>query len=126
MSHIIPTNTENLLQQANDFLQTALNEYRRSESDAVTHLICMNSRKSIANYLMGYLFANGAQPDQPISLEKLMAQCIQLNPEFKEIDLSNIACRHQPGEEAYCLGHKAVDKCLEVAKEIKLVVEVSA
>ena len=122
MNKIVPTNKGKLLEQADQFLNSALEESQRSESDSVTHTICMKSRKSSANYMMCFLFEHNKNPEQPITLERLLEQCIELNPNFKQVDLSVMGCRHKPGEEAYCLGVDDVGKCLNVAKELKSIV----
>lgn len=110
------------LVEADHLLENAIQESQRSSVDVVTHLICFNSRRSIHYYLHGYLLKHSVEPDGSGNLEKLLDQCTALDPRFSKISLESVNCRHDENEEAYCLGHQQVDVCLDVASQLRKII----
>ena len=108
-----------LWNEANILLLAAEKEVNRAEEDMVTHLVCMNSRQSIINYLKGYLLDNGIDPIEPNTMASLLNQCMGIDDKFSKLDLSPINCRFEVGHEDYCLEIEKVSECIEVAQLAK-------
>ena len=112
-------NIDVLISEANQLLNTAEAELQRSQEDVITHMICHNSKQSIKNYLASFLIKNGVELQQPATMMSLMAQCRTIDGRFDLIDISQIQCRHEDGDDAYCLNVKKVTECLQIAKQTK-------
>ena len=114
---------QTLIHDADQLLIAADAEINKAAEDAVTHLICHNSRQSIANYLMGYLLNKGLHLPYPTTLDSLLEKCQSSDPKFKKIDLSNIHCRFETDDQEYCLDHKTVDACYRIALQTQELVK---
>ena len=114
---------QTLIHDADQLLLTADAEINKAAEDAVTHLICHNSRQSIANYLMSYLLSNGVHLPYPTTLDSLLEKCRTSNAKFNQIDLSKIHCRFKTDDQEYCLDHKTVDECYRVARQTQELVK---
>ena len=117
------SSSQSLFADADQLLAAAHEEFSRAEEDAVTHLICHNSRQSISNYLMGYLLDKGAHIPYPVTLNGLLQKCQALNPSFQEIDLAPITCRFEADDKGYCLDHTTVDECFRIAQQTQALVK---
>ena len=115
-------NPQALFTNADQLMHTANEELNRAAEDAVTHLICHNSRQSIANYLMGYLIEKGVHLPYPTTLAGLLEKCQSIDPRFQKIDLSPIHCRLETGDKDYCLDQKTVDECFHIARRTQALV----
>ena len=113
---------DKMLAYADELLWAAQQESQRSEEDVVTHLICVNSRQSAANYFAGFLMKRDIPIQQPASIEELLNQCKQLDARFEEIDLSPMYCRCDTHAEGYCLEHDQVEECMRIAQWARSVV----
>lgn len=113
--------SENLYMRAEDSLDAAGTELQRAEEDVVTPAVCYNARKTIINYLEGYLIRNMQAPNGPMSMEQLRTACARINPAFEKLDFSGLNCRHtdelDPAE--FCLSVKKVKSCYDLALEVK-------
>ena len=117
------TDPQTLIHDADQLLQVADAEINKAEEDAVTHLICHNSRQSIANYLMSYLLDHGKHLPYPTTLDSLLEKCQESNPVFNQINLSNIHCRFETDDQRYCLDHQTVDECYRIARQTQELVK---
>jgi HEPN domain-containing protein len=115
-------NPDFLLNEADQLLNMANEEMCRSEEDVAAYMICQNSRKALKNFMTYFLFRNGVEPKQPVTLENLKEQCSDEDGRFQEVDLSPINCRHDEGEEEYCLSVHKVGQCLEIAQLVRGIV----
>lgn len=113
---------DKMIEYANELLSAAEKESERSAEDVVTHLICVNSRQSIANYFAGFLIKQGMTPAQPVTMQGLLDQCKEIDALFDQIDLSPIQCRCQTHDEDYCLGMDQVKECLNIAQHARSLV----
>lgn len=113
--------TDDLIQEANRMLAAASEELMRSEEDVTSHLVCINARQSIVNYLISFLQKNGETPKAPVTVAGLMEQCRSLDGRFNLIDLTPLACRHKEGPEDYCLDVGTVSDCLKVARQTQAI-----
>lgn len=107
---------------AHELLAAAEHEEERSAEDAVTHLICTNSRLSLSNYLAGYLIRRQIPVQHPVTLARLLEQCKSLDARFDSIDLTPVHCRHEAHDKDYCLETAQVDACLKIAQQARDIV----
>ena len=110
-----------LINEADQLLNSALEEIQRSKEDVTAHLVCYNSRQSIVNYLISYLLKNGEQLRKPVTMASLMEQCRSMDGRFDLIDISRINCRHDEKDEEYCLNVSKVSECLDIAKQTRAI-----
>jgi len=113
---------DKMLEYANELLGSAEQEMERSHEDVVTHLVCMNSRQSIANYLAGFLIQRKAGVPKPVTLQGLLDKCKEVDARFDTIDLSPIHCRCQSEDNDYCLEHSQVEDCMRIAQQARSIV----
>jgi HEPN domain-containing protein len=116
--------SENLFVRAEHMLSNAEEELQRSEGDVVVPAVCYHTRKTIYNYLEGYLIRHMHAPKEPISLKSLLNQCVDINPEFKNINLSSFECKHDEKVDptAYCLSVSKVKSCFNIAQEVQALI----
>lgn len=112
-------NVDILINEADQLLNTAVEELQRSEEDVTTFMVCHNSRQSIVNYLASHILKNGIVLKEPVTMASLMDQCRSLDDRFQLIDISQIFCRHDEDEDEYCLNVEKVSECLRIAKQIR-------
>ncbi len=112
-----------LLNEADQLLKMATDQLSRSEEDVSAYTVCHNSRKALKNSLTYFLFRNGIEPKEPVTLQSLMDQCRAEDARFDNIDIKNYDCRHQEGEEEYCLSVGKVSGCYDSAKLIRNLVD---
>ena len=113
---------DKLLEFANELLDRAENEAERSAEDVVTHLICTNSRQSIANYLAGFLMQRNIPVQQPVTLQGLLDQCKEVDARFESMDMAPIHCRCKTTDDNYCLDNEQVDQCMSIAQQARSIV----
>ncbi|MCR9286211.1 MAG: hypothetical protein NXI23_02355 [Bacteroidetes bacterium] len=115
-------NIDFLLTEADQLLNFANEEISRSEEDVAAYMICKNSRIALKNAMTYFLFKNGIKPKEPVTLESLRDQCSFEDGRFQDVDLSSINCRHDEGEEEYCLSVNKVSECLDAAQLVRGIV----
>ena len=118
-------NTEKIklkLDQGDQHLEAAQNEMFRSAEDVVPQMACSSARQSIYNYLHGFLLKHGIEQNETISLVSLLEKCSQLDPKFKTIDLSKMACRTEAHDEHYCTELHTIEYCIDLATQAKQLV----
>jgi hypothetical protein len=111
------------LDQGDQHLEAAQNELFRSAEDVVPHMACSSARKSIFNYLHGFLLQHGIEQNEIISLESLLKKCSEIDPKFKAFDLSKMACRTEASDEHYCTEVHTVEYCIGLATQAKKLVK---
>ena len=112
-------NVDVLINEADQLLNSAVEELQRSEEDVTAYMVCYNSRQSIINYLTSYLLKNGVDLKEPVTMANLMDQCRSLDDRFKLLDISQIFCRYDEDDEEYCLNVEKVSDCLRIAKQTR-------
>ena len=105
-----------------ELLNAALHENDRAAEDVVTHLICVNSRQSLSNYLAGFLIQKNIEVIHPVSLASLLQQCKSVDARFESVDLSQMYCRDHMHDKDYCLGQEQVEECIRVAQHARWIV----
>jgi hypothetical protein len=120
------TTPQSLFTEADQLLMVADEEINRAQEDAVTHLICHNSRQSIANYLAGYLIEKGQHVPYPATLDGLLERCKAIDGRFSEIDFSPVQCRFDKDvTKEYCLDFEEVGQCFRIAQQTQALVKSS-
>ncbi len=114
-------NVDFLLSEADRLMRAATEEMNRSEEDVTSHLVCMNSRQSIVNYLIAFLKKNGVALKYPVTMAGLMAQCREIDGRFDLIDLTPINCRNKTDDTNFCLEVDVVRECLHVAIQTRAI-----
>lgn len=116
---------KSMLQEADATLRRASEERMKPEEDVVAYSICHNSRSSIRMYLASYLLKHGKEGNPNLSINELLKQCAEINPEFTQVDISEIECRGSAKEEnnEYCLAVGKVTNCFEAANEVRKLIE---
>ena len=114
-------NVDILISEADRMMQAATDQMNRSEEDVISHLVCMNSRQSILNYLISFLQKHGVELEQPVTMAGLMEQCRTIDGRFNLIDLTPINCRNKSDDNDYCLDVDVVGECLRIAKQTRAI-----
>jgi hypothetical protein len=114
-----PQNIDVLITEADQLLHSASEELQRSEEDVTAYMVCHNSRQSITNYLAAYLIKNNIELKQPVTMASLMDQCREVDARFDLVDISQIFCRHDEGNEEFCLNVEKVTDCLRIAQQAR-------
>lgn len=100
------------LEFADDYYTEALNELNRPAEDVVPFMVCQSARKSVSHYLMGFLLEHGGVFKAGESLEDLLEKCLELDPEFENLDLSMF----EFGKDfEYSAGFKRMNRCMKQA-----------
>lgn len=114
-------NPDILISEADQMIHTASEEMMRAEEDVTAHMVCINARQSILNYLISYLQKNGEELKKPVTMAGLLDQCRTIDGRFELVDLTPINCRNKADDEDYCLHVGTVGKCLKIAKQIRAI-----
>lgn len=111
-------NAHALFGEAFSKLATAKEEMNRPEEDVVTFLVCKNAQFAVESFLTGFLIKNGIEPAHHATIKELHVQCVNLNPNFSKVNLTQFDCRsHQP-QSRNCSAPDKVNKCLHNAEEL--------
>jgi hypothetical protein len=114
-------NIDTLISEADKMIHTASEEMMRAEEDVTAHMVCINARQSILNYLISYLQKNGEELKQPVTMAGLLEQCRSIDGRFELVDLTPINCRNKTEHSDYCLDVGTVGACLKIAKQIRAI-----
>ncbi|MFC4870933.1 hypothetical protein [Negadavirga shengliensis] len=93
MKDIKPQKT---LDEAEELFDLAKEELCRPEEDVVHYMVCSNSYKAISKYLAGFLMKNILKNQTSLSIEDLLRQCREVDPEFKKLDLAPLTHQKNP------------------------------
>ena len=112
-------NKANLLfDKAIDKLNKANKELQGAKEEIITYTVCKNAQYAIENYLRGFLFTNGIDPENLKTIESLYESCKQINPKFEQIDLSDFSCKSHKLDTRYCTEASKVSSCFDVADSL--------
>jgi hypothetical protein len=112
-----------LLNEADQLLKKPNDQRSRSEEDGASYMVCQNSRKALKNSLIYFLFKNGIEPEEPVTIQHLMNQCRAEDARFDNVEIKNILCRHDKDDEEYCLSVGKVSGCFDSARLIRNLVD---
>ena len=99
-------------------LNQANKELFKPEEDIVTYLVCKNSQYAIENYLKGYLLKNGVNPTEHKTINSLYEQCIIINENFKNVDLTEFKCKAHNLDSRFCNEVSKVNNCFDIADSL--------
>ena len=122
---MITEEIRNSLKQAAGDLISAEAELNRPHEDVVTLSACVSVRSAMNRMLHLYLTTHAIGNDKQMSIDELLAACINANNTFSDIDISNIECKglaHEKCEGKYCLSIENVSCCLAAANKVKAIV----
>lgn len=108
-----------LISQAHQLLQTAENETNRAIEDKVSFLICTNARRSIQSYLQGFLTSNGYEGNLDLNIQDLLHQCTIYDPTFLEIRFKDMLCATHKDANEFCLDDDRAHSCLQTARIVR-------
>ena len=106
-----------LKKQADAKLSVARKELGKLHFDA--HKTCSSCRSSMIDNLNAYLIRNGVQPKELQTIAVLMEQCKDVDPNFNEVDLSDINCRYELVHRDPCTTRDKLDKCYETTQNVR-------
>lgn len=112
-------NAHVLFGEAFSKLATAQEELNRPEEDVVTFLVCKNAQFAVESFLTGYLLKNGTEPAHHATIKELYEQCLEINPGFSRVNLTEFDCRSHQTQERSCSETGKVNKCLHNAVELE-------
>lgn len=107
-----------LFDEAIEKLNEANEELFRPEEDVVTYKVCKNSQYAIENYLKGYLLRKDIDPSEYKTINSLYNRCKLVDKKFKNIDLSDFACKSYNLDSRYCNEVEKVSDCFAAADNL--------
>ena len=107
-----------LFDDAIEKLNEANEELFKPKEDISSYVVCKNAQYAIENFLKGFLLQNGINPDDFKTIDKLYEQCITVNKKFKEIDLTDFACKSYKMDSRYCNEVSKVSNCFVIADNL--------
>ena len=107
-----------LFKEAVKKVSEANEELCRPEEDVVTVLVCKKAQRATENFLRGFLLQNNVEPGLNRTLDELYNQCIDINPNFSLVDLSNFECRILQLDSQQCNSLSKVNGCIETASKL--------
>ena len=115
----------NALKQAITELRIAEFELNRPNEDVVTLSVCYSARQSTNTMLRLFLLAKDINHNEGKSLKELLSQCVKIDKEFSDVDITNVTCNelnHDECDGKYCLTIDKVNECVSVANKFKTLV----
>lgn len=109
---------DKLFEDAIEKLNEANEELYRPDEDVVAYKVCKNAQYAIENYLKGFLTQNGIDPSNYKTINSLYEQCIEINKDFKNVDLSDFECKSYNMDSRYCNEVSKVSNCFEAADNL--------
>lgn len=114
--------------EATKKLEAAKEELFKPEEDMVSYSVCKNSQFAIENFLKGYLINHEVEIEMDETIQSLYEKCLQVNEDFKQIELKSMGCRTHQIDSRYCSEIESVSACFDAAdnldtylKKIKLI-----
>jgi hypothetical protein len=112
-------NANFLFSEASGKLSKANEEICRPEEDVVSFMVCKNSQFAVESFLTGYLLQHDVTPDSHATIKSLYEKCLEINPKFSRVNLSDFDCRSHQTENRDCTDPNKVNKCLKVANDLE-------
>jgi len=110
--------TKAFLKEASKNLDCAKGELLKPAEDLVGFSVCKNSQYAIENFLKGYLLSNDAKIELKDTIGTLYEKCIDIDPDFKNIEINAISCKGDPIDDRYCTKIDKISACLDAADNI--------
>lgn len=88
--------SQNILEEADEMLQTAKEELCRPEEDVVHYMVCKHAYKAITKFMAGYLISQGQAVSHSSSISDLLEKCRNINPTFQKLNLDPLLRQGNP------------------------------
>lgn len=88
--------SQNILEEADEMLETAKEELCRPEEDVVHYMVCKHAYKAITKYMAGYLIGQGQAVSHSSSISDLLEKCRNINPTFQKLNLDPLLRQGNP------------------------------
>tara|TARA_R110000744_G_scaffold57021_1_gene120087 strand:+ start:517 stop:981 length:465 start_codon:yes stop_codon:yes gene_type:complete len=99
-------------ESADQFLEAAKGELNRPAEDVVPFMVCRSARKSISNYLKGFLITKGVEYNEEDTVEILLAKCQGIHGGFNDFDLSPLKFN---SDDEYSAEFDEMQSCIDLA-----------
>jgi HEPN domain-containing protein len=106
------------LSEADKNLELAKEELMKPSEDLLGFSVCKNSQFAIENYLKGFLLKNNIEISMEDTMASLYDKCENVDPDFKTIEMSAIACKGNTIDARYCTDINTVSACFDTADTI--------
>ncbi|RXP45603.1 HEPN domain-containing protein [Lutibacter sp. HS1-25] len=100
-------------------LELAKDALNKPSEDIVSYSACKNSQFAIENYLKGFLLTNNVEFAVNATIGELYNQCVEIDENFKKIEISAIKCKNDQINGGYCTGIGTLNACLDAADTIE-------
>lgn len=122
---MVTTEIKNSLKEALTELKIAGYELNRPNEDVVTMSVCLTARQSMNALMRVFLSSKGIPADKELNLESLLKKCKKADKQFEFVNIKQMACKdlgQSEYENNYCLSTQSVTGCMEIAKQLKMLV----
>ncbi len=109
---------DSLLNIADNLLQSSQDSFMNRDDGISRYKVCQNSRQAVINSMTHFLFQKGMEPKGPITMQNLLDQCKAADDRFNQVDLNHILCKHEEGNDEYCISEEKVGNCLRSAQMV--------
>ena len=106
------------LREAVKKLSIAKEEMFKPAEDFVSYSVCKNSQFAIENFLKGYLTQKEVKLQSNESIDTLYEKCLEIDPDFKIIEMGAISCKNHSIDSRYCSEINSVSACFDIADNI--------
>ena len=106
------------LNEAAKNLELAKEELLKPSEDLLGFSVCKNSQFAIENFFKGFLLKNNIEIGIEDTMATLYDKCVKVDPNFKTIEMSAIACKGHAIDSRYCTDVKTVSDCFDTADTI--------
>ncbi len=106
------------LNEATKNLDLAKEELLKPSEDLLGFSVCKNSQFAIENFFKGFLLKNNIEIGIDDTMASLYEKCVKVDPNFKTIEMSAIACRRSTIDSRYCTDINTISDCFDTADTI--------
>ncbi len=110
--------SEAFFKEAIKKLNIAKDELFKPAEDLVSYSVCKNAQFAIENYLKGFLIKNDIELERNETIVTLYEKCLQIDENFKIIDMSAMGCKNHVIDSRYCSEINSVSACFDTADSI--------
>ena len=104
-------------------LKQAEQEYYKPAEDMVMQSACKGSLLAIVDYMKGFLVKNDKELDVDDTVVSLYYKCLEVNPDFKKLDIHQLSCKCDPIGSKSCTDMLRVTKCFDIANALEHIIE---
>lgn len=116
------TLTNKTLDLANQYFDTATEQYCKPEEDLVPYMVCRSAYKATGNYLAAFMLHKGMEVKDEMTLDFLLQSCKVLDHSFNSLDIAPLAYGNAHHEETVFADDQAMRNYMGIAQETKKIV----